>query len=207
MKKITKLLLIRHGETSLNPDNRYLGKTNVSLNSKGIMQAKLIKKRIKDLSVDIIFTSPLKRAKETCEIVINNKSMPMKMNSGLSEINFGLWEGLTYDEVKTKYQNQLAKWEKNPLINKPPKGETITEVLNRVSTFLREILDTYREKHIAVVSSGGVLNIILCFLFNIKPKALWQFRISCASLSEVLIYPDNQVVLTLLNDTSHLNKD
>ena len=206
MGNITRLYLIRHAETNLNLDNRYLGKTDVSLNSKGIVQAELMKKLVKNLSIDVFFTSPLKRAKETCEIMLRGKNMPIKVRSELSEINFGLWEGLTYDEVKAKYLNQLEKWERNPLINKPPQGETMTEVSNRVSTFYNEILDSYRGKDIAIVSSGGVLNILLCFLFEIKPKALWQFSLSAASLSKVLIYPNNQAVLTLLNDNSHLKE-
>ncbi len=205
MENITRLFLIRHGETNLNPDNRYLGKTDVSLNNKGIVQAELMKKLVKNLSIDVFFTSPLKRAKETCGIILGDKNMPIKIRSELSEINFGLWEGLTYDEVKAKYSNQLEKWERNPLVNKPFQGETMTEVLNRVSAFYNEILDSYRGKAIAIVSSGGALNILLCFLFGIKPKALWQFSLSTSSLSEILIYPDNKVVLTLFNDTSHLN--
>ncbi len=207
MGNITRLYLIRHAETNLNTDNRYLGKTDVSLNSKGIVQAEFMRKLVKNLSIDVFFTSPLKRTRETCEIMLKGKSMPMKVHNELSEINFGLWEGLTYDEVKAKYSNQLEMWERNPLVNKPSQGETMTEVLSRVSTFYNEMLDSYREKAIAIVSSGGVLNILLCFLFQIKPKALWQFSLSAASFSKILIHPDNQVILTLLNDTSHLNKN
>lgn len=181
----TRLYLIRHAQTKFNLGNLYLGTKDISIDSIGIKQAKQLKERISNLPVDIFFTSPLQRTRQTLEI-IKNKNAKVLVLEELSEIDFGVWEGL-------------------PASNQMPGGESIEEALVQVKTFLEKIT-SFKGKNIAVVSSGGILNLLLCALFKIKSNPLWQFRLSPASLSEVLIYPNKKVVLTLFNDTCHLEE-
>lgn len=207
MQKTTKIILIRHASTQLNLENRYQGKLDLPLSKQGILEAKLLKKRITKLPTDIFFASPLKRVRQTLDIIIDGKNAEIIIHHNLREINFGLWEGLTRREIEDRYLDHLTKWETNPLINKPPQGESMNEVLKRAASFHLDVISKHQGKNIVVVSSAGLLNIFLCHLFKIKPRTVWPFQLASASVSEVLIHPDEKIALTLLNDTSHLKGD
>jgi len=206
MTNTTKILLIRHGKTDLNSKEGYQGKTDLPLNKDGSAQIRKLKPRLTKLNLEVIFTSPAKRTQKTCKILFKDNQIPIVVHAGLTEIDFGAWEKLTHTQVKKSYPKQLAKWESDPFKHAPTKGETMKIVLNRLSKLYQEILQQYRGKIIALVGHGGSFNILLCHLFGIAAKTKWQFRFSPASLSEIFIYPDNQIVLTLFNDTSHLKE-
>lgn len=207
MTNTIKILLIRHGKTDLNSKERYQGKTDLPLNKDGSSQIRKLKPRLTKLNLEVIFTSPAKRSRETCEILFKHKQIPIVVHAGLTEIDFGAWEKLTYNEIKKRLPTQLAKWENNPFKHATPEGETMKNVLNRLSKLYQEILQQHRGKTIALVGHGGSFNILLCHLFEIVAKAKWQFRLSTASLSEILVYSNNQTVLTLFNDISHLKEN
>ena len=87
------LYFVRHGETSWNKSKIYQGSTDIPLNSTGLQQAKLVSSYFKDISIDDIFTSPLKRASVTAEIIAKPHCISVKENRNLMEMNFGQWEG------------------------------------------------------------------------------------------------------------------
>lgn len=198
------MFLIRHATTNLNISERYQGKTNLSLSTEGVLQAQSLKEYLDAFSIDVIITSSSKRAKETSKILLGEKRIPFKERAGLNEIDFGVWEGLTNKEIKRDYPKELSDWNKDPLVNEIPGGDSMKAVLKRIVLVYKAIIKEYKGKTIALVGHGGSLNILLCYLFHISIKATWQFRLAPASLTEILIDQDNNIVMTLCNDTCHL---
>lgn len=192
---ITMLYLIRHGSTNLNHEHRYQSKTDLPLSTYGIKQIKQLKKRIKHISFDLVLTSSAKRSQESCQLLFNK--LPVVIHKGLTEINFGIWEGLKYKEIQSRYPKELSRYEQDPFKNAPSGGETFAAVFYRIKTLYRDICSIYQGKTIAILGHGGSLNIFLCYLFGIKPQSAWQFQLQPASFTKVLIYPNNQVVMEL----------
>lgn len=206
MTKVTTIILLRHGVTKLNIRNCFQGKTDEPLNSLGKKQAQLMANRLKQVNFDVIFTSPAKRAYETSQIIFAKRKIPLYKHDGLTEINFGLWEGLTYKQIKAKYPIEVTKWEEDALNFAPPQGETLKDIFSRLSSFIERIKVSYQGKTICIVGHGGSFNIFFCTLFGIKPKSAWQFEPSVGSFSEIHLYPHSHCELITFNDTCHLEK-
>ncbi len=134
-----KLYLTRHGETDWNLAARIQGSTDIELNATGIRQAEelaaaLIREQIHPLK---IYSSPLKRAEKTAQVLSDALNVPVEVLSGLTEINFGSWEGLTWDEVREHYEEDYLRWRKERRYERPTQGESYQELLERVVPALR----------------------------------------------------------------------
>lgn len=192
---ITTLYLIRHGSTDLNHEHRYQGKTDLSLSTYGKSKIKQFKKDIKYIPFDLVLTSSAKRSQKTCQLLFNK--VPVVIHKGLTEIDFGIWEGLTHKEIQSRYPKELSRYEQNPFKNAPNKGETFADVFDRIKTLHHDICSIYQGKTIAILGHGGSINIFLCYLFGIKPQSIWQFKLQPASLIKILLYPNSKVVMEL----------
>ena len=107
-----KLILVRHGQTEMNAQSLYFGKLNPPLNDLGISQAYQAKEKLLNIDYDIIYSSPLERAKQTAEIC-NYLDKEIIFDSNLEEINFGIFEGLTFKQISEKYPNEVKKMEED----------------------------------------------------------------------------------------------
>jgi alpha-ribazole phosphatase len=197
-----KLFLVRHGQTDWNLAQRFQGYSDVPLNGVGRQQAVALKNRLSGQIIDCIYSSDLQRASETARVISNGK-IEMRIDSRLREMNFGLWEGLTYNEVKEKYTDALSVWESDLYQNSPMDGETLEQLARRVQSMLNDLCEKHVDQTVLVVAHGGVLQTLVCLALNLSPAMYWQFGISPASLSEVSFYPAGAIV-NLLNDSSYL---
>lgn len=153
------ILMVRHGETDWNVEKRMQGKTDTELNKKGIEQAKEISQKLKNEKIDLIICSPLKRAKQTAEIINKEIHCPIIYEEGLSERDGGEFEGKKMDEFDSK---TFFSYEKNM---KYEKAENVRDFRERVYQTLDNIIHQYPEKNILLVSHGGV-SIAVCCYFN-----------------------------------------
>jgi len=197
-----RLLLARHGQTDWNLAQRFQGHSDVSLNELGVKQAKAMKSRLGNETIDFIYSSDLCRASETARIV-SEDTIQIQTDARLREVNFGGWEGLTYAEIQEKYPNELIAWEKNVFQTVSPNGENLSQVTKRVQVFLDELRTSKENKTILLVTHGGVIKILVCLALNIPVTMYWQFQVAPASLSEIGFYPAG-AILSLLNDANHL---
>jgi alpha-ribazole phosphatase len=197
-----KLLLVRHGETDWNLAQRFQGHSDMPLNPVGCQQALALADRLASQPSDCIYSSDLQRAAATARI-ISNGTIEIRTDARLREMNFGLWEGLTYQEIEQKYTDVLSAWENDPFQNSPTHGETLGQLVQRVRSVLDELCEKYRDETVLVVAHGGVLQTLICLALNLPPGMYWQFHLSPASLSELSFYPAG-AILNLLNDRSHL---
>ncbi|MFH1187450.1 MAG: histidine phosphatase family protein [bacterium] len=139
---MTKLYIVRHGKTDFNEQGRYAGRADISLNANGRQQTEELKQKIKDLNINIIISSPLKRAIETAEIIKPNDCKIISKPAFI-ERSVGVYESLTKEEAKEKYPKLYAKNITRILNEAPTGGETIAEVQNRVFAGLEKIKKSY----------------------------------------------------------------
>lgn len=170
------IYFIRHGETELNKQKRLQGQSDIPLNDYGRELAKITGEALKEVPFDIVFSSPLIRAKETAEIVIGNKQVPIILEDRIKEISFGDYEGLCYNKegYNIPEPNFLRFFEAPQLYNVPPHGEHFYDVIKRCGDFWTDLLQNkdYQNKTILVSTHGCALKAILA---NLRPTAVENF--------------------------------
>lgn len=203
---ITKLLLIRHGETSWNALGKFQGCTDIELSEAGILQASYLKKALND-SFDVLYTSPLKRAVKTAEVLCEGTKVTPIVEQNIREINFGDWEGLTIKEISETYPDTFKKW-RNDDIDAPITGGdgSIRLASERAKACITDIIDKNKGKTIAVVAHGGIIKASLIGLFDFKMSMYQKMSLGNTAVTEIHINDQNNMILTRFNDTSHLPK-
>ena len=171
-KKI--LLLIRHGETDWNVLGKYTGQTDIPLNPTGEEQARETAKLLESSPPDVIFSSDLIRAFHTAEIISDHLSVPVYKDKRLREIHQGEWEGLHHDKIRSLYEDKWLERKKNPLTAAAPGGETIGDVIERVSEFLNEKSFDSKYRDIAIVAHGIILSLIKIISNDLPVERVWN---------------------------------
>lgn len=181
-----KIYLIRHGQTDWNTEGRIQGSYDSELNENGIRQAKDLGARLLESQVNFsrIYSSKQKRAYKTAEIISNITGKPLERVAGLEEINLGLWEGLTWDEVKKSYPDEFDKWCLDRRYERAPEGESYQEMIERVLMALRKITAINNEA-VAVVTHGAVIMGIQCYQTNTSFNELRKFQAKNTSIIEI----------------------
>ena len=200
---MSRLLLVRHGNTKLNSAERFWGQTDVELGAEGIRQVEQLRDRLETEQIDAVYTSNLRRAIATAEIIASRHQTAITTCAELREINFGKVEGLTFTEISQLYPDfakSLADWNVQARF---PDGESREELNARVLKFLPRLEKHSPEETVLIVAHSGTLRILICNLIGIEPRHWRQFRLSLGSLSILNTYPQG-AILSLLNDISHL---
>lgn len=155
-KTVMDIYLARHGETDWNIAKRVQGTTDTSLNENGIRQAERLYQNLKKDNIDLcrIYSSRQKRALTTARIVGAGYHVPVETVSGLEEMNFGLFEGHTWEEIATLYQDELKEWESDKRCHRTPGGESYQDVLERFFASLDRILGDVND---GIASGGDIL--------------------------------------------------
>ena len=173
-----KLILIRHGQTEMNAQSLYFGKLNPPLNDLGISQAYQAREKLLNIDYDNIYSSPLERAKQTAEIC-NYLDKDIVYDSNLEEINFGIFEGLTFKEISEKYPVEVKKMKEDWKEYNYVTGESPKEMFQRAVSFL-EILD-YTKNNL-IVAHWGIINSIISYFISGNLDSYWKFKIQNASI-------------------------
>lgn len=154
-----KFYIVRHGQTNWNVEGKIQGKTDIELNENGIEQAKNLKEIIKDYNIDLIISSPLKRARKTAEIINEAVKCNIIFDDSLEERGYGLFEGMVRKEINDELVNSDILH--NYYINKEYKEiETIQCLCSRVWNLLDSLKQNYKESNILLVTHGGVIRAI-----------------------------------------------
>jgi alpha-ribazole phosphatase len=201
---LTRLLLVRHGETIWNHTSRYQGHTDIELSETGREQARSLAKRLKTEKVKAVYSSDLKRAFETASILASPHNLPVKATKELREINFGDWEGLTYQEIMEEYRELASEWYQHPGKIRIPGGETFTDVKERAYNTILELARQNDPGTIIVVAHGGTIRAIICGLLDIDLNHAFQIRQDNTALNIIEYNHGGYIVLPLLNGVSHL---
>jgi broad specificity phosphatase PhoE len=170
------IYLVRHGESEANINKRFSGITDVNLSLKGREQARQAGLNLKFEKISNIYSSPLTRARDTAQIIskeINFDENKINTDNSLIEVNFGLFENLTWDEIESSYKDESESWIANKIKYKFPEGEGYYDIIKRVSFFIDNVPDNS-----IIVTHFGVIQSILLYLNIADEMNLWNFKIS-----------------------------
>jgi broad specificity phosphatase PhoE len=199
----TKFILIRHGETDWNKEERFRGRSDISLNSTGLEQAQKIAARFKDGKITAIYSSPLPRALETAAPLAAEHHLEIEQIADLLDVDFGSWEGLSREEAQAKNAELYDLWLKAPGRVRFPGGESLRQVRNRIENLLRQLDEDHLGETVVLVSHRITCHVILCYVLGLPNDALWRIRQDVACVNEFK-WRDEGFVVTLLNSTAHL---
>jgi broad specificity phosphatase PhoE len=149
---MTRLILIRHGETEWNVTGRYQGQADPPLNAQGVAQSYELAEQLDETGLDVLYTSPLKRAAQTAQIVVDRLCIPLSIEPRFMEIHQGDWQSRLRAEINQLYPDLFRRWESEPWEVSPPNGESLSQVQYRVITALEEIIDTYPNQCVGIVT-------------------------------------------------------
>lgn len=198
-----RFYLIRHGETDWNKHNMVQGSIDTELNKTGAEQARKVAERLKSEKIDIIFSSTLKRAYMTAKQIKSfHPDVPLKLTDKLNEINFGEWEGLSFNEIEERFSEQYKLWKDTPEKATFPGEGSLYNVMERVKSFFEDVLNMPYE-NIVIVTHGGIIKLSIIYLLELPLDFYKKCWFGNASLSIVDI-KGNRRMLSLLNDMSHL---
>ncbi len=200
---MSKLLLVRHGITESNSARRFAGHSDVELSADGFRQIEKLRRRLANEKIDAVYSSDLKRALVTAEVISPEHKKDIVACPELREMNYGHAEELTFDEIKSRYP-ELAELITNfDLRLEFPDGEGFHGFIERVVRFPDRLEKHAPSETILIVSHSGSLRTLVCHLLGIPQDHWRQIRLDNASLSIVDTYPRGAII-SLLNDTSHL---
>lgn len=200
-----KLLLVRHGQTIWNTQMRTQGHTDIELNDIGRRQADSIARRLSHMQIDAVYASPLSRAMNTARTIAEQQGIEAISHPLLMERNFGIWEGEPFRMLLEKYPDQVLQWENDPVLYTPPEAEPLSDVLDRCKRFLLEVGETYSEEQTVLVIGHSIpLRLMIAYLIGMPPQRIHSLRLDNAAYTELRL-GKNYPILTVLNDTSHLD--
>lgn len=201
----TFLLLMRHGETAWTHKGYYQGHTDIPLNARGIAEARAAARKIKPWKPDVIYASPLARAKKTAQIISKACGKSVKIDSRLREISFGQWEGKTAEELIKVGDKSYFQWLQGKWVT-PKGGEPLQPFRRRIQKMLKDILREHTGKKIFLATHGGPIKAILFELLKIPFHSFWMFRAQPGSLTLIQV-GSHFSQLFFLNDISHLQNN
>jgi alpha-ribazole phosphatase len=194
---------VRHGETELQSSLRYWGKTDVALGQVGLHQAEQLRDRLAMERIDFIYSSELKRAEDTANIIAARHNLTVITCPELREVDFGRLEGLEFNEIHSQFPEVEKMWLARDPALAYPDGESLTNFENRVTTFETRLKNHRANETILIIGHAGVLRTLICQLLGLEMKNRWSLRVDLGSLSIIETYPEINM-LCLLNDVSHL---
>jgi len=201
---LTTILLVRHGQTEWNRIERFRGRVDIELNSNGLIQAEKTAMRIQShWKPAIIYSSPLKRALQTAQAIAEMTNVQVESSPDLVDIDYGDWQGLSPEEARLNWPDQLDAWYKHPEIALIPAGENLLEVQSRAMSKVKAATKTYPDKIIVMVSHTVVNRLILLGIMGIGIEHFWQLRQEPCAIN-IINSKEDDFSLVTMNDTCHL---
>lgn len=187
---MTRLVLVRHGETIWNAEDRYAGSTDIPLSPRGLEQAEQLASWASSAKLDAIWVSPMRRARETVAPVERMTGITARVDPRLREIHFGQAEGLTDSELRQSFPQAFAAFQTDPVAHHLPGGEDPQDVARRAIECFDEIEKAHPRNRVLLVTHNTLIRIALCHLLGLP---LSKYRsafpvVATAALSEVRLH-------------------
>jgi 2,3-bisphosphoglycerate-dependent phosphoglycerate mutase len=171
---MSKLILLRHGQSLWNLENRFTGEVDVDLTEQGLEEAKSAGILLRDFNINVAFTSKLKRAIHTLDIVLHEIgiTIPIFQSNALNERNYGKLQGLNKAEVRKKYGSKKVLLWRRSFRSKPPGGESLKDTSERVVPYYQNmILPLLKlDKTVLVVAHGNSLRALTMYLEDLSEQ-------------------------------------
>ena len=201
-----KIYLLRHGQSEWNLLGKVQGQSDIELNEKGIEQAHKAAQVFLDKEIDAIYSSDLKRAYQTAEVIGDKLSLEVNTLCGIREMNFGTWEGLPIETIERDHLDHYKTWRTAPHEITFVDGENLAKVQERALAAVNKIISETSHKNILLVSHGTAIKSLILGLLDIDISKYNKMAMGNTGISIIEIR-EFSPVLTLLNDTNHLKED
>jgi len=205
---MSKIYITRHGETEWNKVRRMQGQQDSPLSSLGVKQATWLSNKLKNVNIDIIYSSSLKRAIHTANIIRNERPIDIIPSDELKEIYLGNWEGKLMSEVEKEYPIHFNHFWKSPEHYEPIDGESFQDLTNRVNNFFETIIHKHKDKNILIVGHAIVLKgLINAKLNNGDVAKFWDSPMLYPTSLTIADVNDNNIKFEIIGDTSHYKEE
>jgi probable phosphoglycerate mutase len=202
----TRLILVRHAEAEGNYKREFHGWTDGGITDKGHIQANLAADKLKDYKIDKIISSTLLRTKQTAGYISKAKKLKIFEDERLKEINGGLWEGKTWDELPKLWPKEYDTWENKPHLHKMPKGETMKYFYERVLSAVKDIVKNNLGKNICIVTHGTAIRTLMCYFHNYDLEKMLIIRWFDNTSITVVDIENEMINLVEEGNDSHLGE-
>ena len=199
------LILVRHGQTDWNVNGRYMGWTDEPLNEEGLRQAERLRCRIERWPIGAVYSSPLKRAWRTAEIIAGPHSVPVHTVEDLGEMRIGAWEGLYAGDIAARYPGLWKTWRTNPGDFRMPGGESLGEVRQRAVKAFDRIMDDSEGRMVLAVTHDVVVRLLAAHCLGVSADIYRRLEVGNTSIT-VMEREGEKRRLRVLNDTAHLEE-
>ena len=171
-----EILLIRHGETAWNTADIFRGRVPIGLSEDGLKQAEKLAQYLNQKKINAVFCSPLKRALETAESVARLHQLSAQPVEGLTDLDFGKWEGQSLEIVKTQYKEIYELWRERPDLAKIPDGESLQEARQRSLLALNKIIADCKQGIVVIVTHRVITKLLECALLGLDDSHFWNIE-------------------------------
>lgn len=161
---MSDLILVRHCRTDWDIQERIQGRLDIPLNKEGSEEAKKLSEKLADYNIDVIYSSTSSCSIRTAEEIAKARNIRVKPIQALNEIDFGLWQGLLIEDIRSRYKKQYNIWKEKPSLVKLPRGEAVSNAYKRVVNAINKIMDKHRDENVCLVSHNIILSLIKCYL-------------------------------------------
>jgi len=202
---MTRIILVRHGHVDWLMPERFRGRAELPLSSRGRRQAVVAAGYIAaSWKPDAVYTSPLGRCRETGAAIAAPFRLEPQPIDGLSDIDYGEWQGLTRDQAKEHWPDETELWFRVPHLTAIPGGETLAVVLSRASAALRDVLRHHPDQTVVLVGHDSVNRVLLLFTLELPLSRYWHLRQDPCGINE-LIFDNGSFVVGSINQIQHLS--
>jgi broad specificity phosphatase PhoE len=200
----TTLILVRHGRTAWNKEERFRGRTDLPLDEVGLQQAEAVGRRVAaQYRPKAVYSSPLERARRTAEAIARHVRLAVQPHQGLLDLDYGAFSGLSLAEAEERFPELYRAWQAAPHTVRFPQGESLEDVRARALALVHELAGQYPGEQVVLVSHVVICRVLFCALLDVGLDHFWRFRPDPASLSVFELGPGG-AILHLANDTCHL---
>jgi len=182
---------------------RFRGRANLALNEAGRGQAEATAFSLSDSDVAAMYTSPLRRALETADIISNHLGVFAQLLDGLIDIDYGSWQGISPADAAKQDPEHYTKWIERPQEVRFPGGESLREVRSRVMAAVEQLAAGHRDETVILVSHKVVCQVLLCALIGLDNSHFWQIGQDVSAIN-YFEFKDTATTVTLVNNTCHL---
>ena len=204
---MTRFIIIRHGYSAFNKENRFSGQADIELDEIGYSQADSVAEYVlKNFQIDSIYSSDLVRAYNTAKPIAIALELPIIKDAGLRELHVGDWEGMLITEVAEKFPESFKMYKTNIGLARPDGGESYPELAKRASDTFERIANENEGKTVLVATHGGVIRTLRCAWLDV-PKEEYQNvpHVPNASIT-IAEYADGKGVFTEVGLDSYLKE-
>jgi broad specificity phosphatase PhoE len=200
----TSIILVRHGQTAWNAEEVFRGQADIELDETGLKQAELLAEYLSPRKLETVYSSPLKRAVRTAEAIARRHGLAVEITPGLNDIDFGEWQGLSLQEVRSRFSELLEMWVSDPNQVRIPSGESLDDVRQRALALVNQVVDEHEGTVVVLVSHRVVNKVLICALLGLDNSYFWNVRLDTCGMTTFEV-DDGRFVLVEHNNTSFLD--